>query len=204
MNKLQQLSKKNLIRPPKWVPDNTVYLVYTGSMAYGVSSDTSDMDCYGIVVPPKEMCFPHLTGEILGFGRQIQRFETWQEHHIEVPEEMNNNGRTYDFQIYSIIKFFQLAMDNNPNIVDCLFVPHTCVLHTTAVGNLIRENRKIFLHKGCWHKFKGYAFSSLHKAKFKEHKGIKKVEEFEDKHNILRSITLEQVENEMLKRKLLE
>ena len=31
----------------------------------------------------------------------------------------------------------------------------------------MRENRRIFLHKGAWHKFKGYAYSQLHKMEIK-------------------------------------
>ena len=30
-----------------------------------------------------------------------------------------------------------------------------------VVGNLVREKRKLFLHKGAWPKFKGYAYSQL-------------------------------------------
>jgi predicted nucleotidyltransferase len=53
-----------------------------GSQAYGVNTDTSDLDIYGVCIPPKEMIFPHLAGEIPGFGQQIQRFEMWQEHKV--------------------------------------------------------------------------------------------------------------------------
>ena len=54
-------------------------------------------------------------------------------------------------------------MENNPNVIDSLFTPVNCVLHSTRVGNLVRENRRLFLHKGAWPKFKGYAYSQLHK-----------------------------------------
>lgn len=70
------------LNPPGWMSDNLCYETMMGSVAYGVSSDTSDTDVYGICVPPKHMVFPHLAGEIHGFGTQIKRFETWQEHHI--------------------------------------------------------------------------------------------------------------------------
>jgi predicted nucleotidyltransferase len=149
-----------------------------GSFAYGVAGDDSDSDIYGFCIPPKEMVFPHLSGEIRGFGRQIKRFEQWQEHHI-MDEEAR---KEYDFQVYSIVKFFQLCMDNNPNMVDALFVPERCVIHSTAVGNLVRDNRKLFLHKGCWHRFRGYAYSQMHKMAIKNPKpGSKRagyVEEF--------------------------
>jgi hypothetical protein len=35
------------------------------------------------------------------------------------------------------------------------------------VGEHVRENRKLFLHKGSWFKFKGYAYSQLHKMNIK-------------------------------------
>ena len=80
-------------------------------------------------------------------------------------------GRHYDFAIFGIVKFFQLAMENNPNVIDSLFTPTTCVLHCTRVGNLVRENRRLFLHRGAWPKFKGYAYSQLHKLAIKEPTG---------------------------------
>ena len=58
-------------------------------------------------------------------------------------------------------------MENNPNVLDSLFTPVTCVLHSTRIGEMVRENRRIFLHKGSWHKFKGYAYSQLHKMDIK-------------------------------------
>ena len=79
---LQDLARKNLIHPPKWMPDNTILMMVMGSAAYGVSLDSSDLDIYGVCIPPKDMVFPHLAGEIPGFGRQIQRFEVWQEHKV--------------------------------------------------------------------------------------------------------------------------
>lgn len=149
------------VHPPSWLPDNLCYETMMGSVAYGVSSDTSDMDVYGICMPPKDVVFPHLAGEIYGFGTQIKRFESWQEHHVAALD------KSWDFQILGIVKFFQLAMENNPNIIDSLFTPRRCVLSSTAVGEYIREHRTDFLHKGSWHKFKGYAYSQLHKIDIK-------------------------------------
>jgi len=55
-------------------------------------------------------------------------------------------------------------MENNPNIIDSLFTPATCVLHATRVGTFCpRESPCVFLHKGAWPKFKGYAYAQLHK-----------------------------------------
>jgi len=42
------------------------------------------------------------------------------------------------------------------------------------IGEMVRENRKLFLHKGAWHKFKGYAYSQLHKMRTKDPHGKRK------------------------------
>ncbi len=208
MNLIQKLEEKKLINPPSWLGSNVHYLTIMGSVAYGVSSDTSDMDIYGWCMPTKELVFPHLAGEILGFGRQTKRFEQYQQHHVINPEESHvirarrcpecesdvepaqgidfigvqapgdwwckscvkgffndqievDRGREYDFTVYGIVKYFQLCMENNPNMIDSLFTPANCVLHITRVGQMVRDNRRIFLHKGAWHTFKGYAYAQL-------------------------------------------
>jgi predicted nucleotidyltransferase len=158
-SRLQMMNKKGLVHPPRWLPQNVHYEVITGSVSYGASNDSSDMDIVGVVIPPKEDIFPHLKGEIPGFGRQIKKFEQYQEHHIND----NDTGKEYDFTFYSIVKFFNLAMENNPNIVDILFTPQQCVLFASQVGQIIRDNRKIFLHKGSYQKLRGYSYAQLHK-----------------------------------------
>lgn len=162
---IKQLADQQIIRPPSFLASNVMYETYMGSYAYGVSGSASDQDVYGFAVPPKDMIFPHLAGEIPGFGRQIQRFDQYQQHHIQ------NGDDQYDLTIYNIVKYFQLCMENNPNILDSLFTPTHCVIHSTAIGNLVRENRKLFLHKGCFQKFKGYAFSQLSKAQTRKPQG---------------------------------
>jgi predicted nucleotidyltransferase len=158
------LMKRQLVTPPPHIKNSVQYEVMMGSVAYAVSSDTSDMDVYGFSIPPKEIVFPHLAGEIQGFGRQHKRFDQWQQHHIKDP----SNDQKYDLTIYNIVKYFQLCMENNPNMIDSLFVPRRCVLHSTQIGEHVREHRKEFLHKGSWHKFKGYAYSQVHKMTTKD------------------------------------
>jgi predicted nucleotidyltransferase len=171
MSTLQRLADRGLVKPPRWLAANIQYETMMGSVAYGVASDTSDVDISAWAIPPKEDIFPHLRGEIPGFGRQAKRFEQLQEHHIKEPDALGGHGRTYDFTVYGIVKYFALAIDCNPNVIDSLFTPVTCVLHSTKVGNLVRESRRLFLHRGAWPKFKGYAYSQLHKLAIKEPTG---------------------------------
>ena len=161
---IHKLQEAGLIQPPKWMPDNVLFLGYSGSVSYGISSDTSDMDCFGFCMPPKHMVFPYsVGGEIVGFGKQKERFRVWSQHHIEVKGER----KEYDFSVYNIVDFFNLAMENNPNILDVLFLPRRCILHSTPIGEHVRANRQLFLHKGAMHKFRGYLFSQLSKIKNK-------------------------------------
>ncbi len=45
-----------------WLPRNMHYITMMGSVAYGVSSDTSDVDVYSFCIPPLEELFSASTG----------------------------------------------------------------------------------------------------------------------------------------------
>jgi predicted nucleotidyltransferase len=176
---LGDLRKKGLIDPPPWMDTNTCFLAIIGSHAYGVA-DTSvrdkipDYDIYGFAVPPKVMLFKHLTGWIPGFGPEPPGFDQWQKHKV-VDEQANGGvGKEWDFQIFSIVKFFELCRGNNPNLMDVLYVPVNCVVHSTSIGNTVRESRHLFLSKQCWPRFKGYAYAQLHKMSSKKPSGKRK------------------------------
>lgn len=79
---ISQLTKRQLIRPPSWLPDNVLFEGIQGSTAYGAAVDDSDFDMVGFCVPPKDLVFPHLAGQIDGFGRQKQKFICYQKHHV--------------------------------------------------------------------------------------------------------------------------
>lgn len=174
---LNKLIKDKLISPPSWLSNNTCMLTVMGSIAYGVA-DTSgesnpDFDVYGVCIPPKEIIFPHLTGEIWGFGKYkdgvpSSYFRQWQQPHVFDQNAMGGKGREYDFQIYSIVQYVQLCSECNPNMIDSLFTHEADVLHITQIGQILRDNRQKFLHQGIFDKFKGYAYSQVKKLNTKE------------------------------------
>lgn len=171
---LTQLIERNILKRgeyPVWLQNAIHYETIMGSIAYGVNEDTSDFDVYAVCIPPKQMLFPHLAGHIPGFGKQPEIFNNWQKHHIDDPDAEGGRGRNYDFSVYSIVQFFQKCAECNPNMVDALFTPRRCVLYTSPVGELIRENRHLFLHKGAWHRFKGYAYQQMHKMQSMKREG---------------------------------
>jgi len=151
---IKTLQDKNLISPPPWLHSNSHYEVIMGSFAYGVSSDASDTDVYGFAIPPVGLIFPHKDGYLSGFDNNIPKFELYTQHHIKFSEH-----KEYDISIYNIVKYFRLCADCNPNMIDSLFVPSRCVLHMSRIGEMVRQNRKLFLSKKARHSFIGYAYS---------------------------------------------
>lgn len=184
---LQDLHERKLIDPPNFVLTNTHMLTIMGSNAYGVA-DTSvkdkipDFDIYGFCMPPKEYMFPHLRNEIPGFGTPGPTFDQWQKAHILDKDALGGKGKEWDFQIFNIVKYFNLCMENNPNMIDSMFTPENCVIHTTEVGRMVRDNRKLFLSKLAWKKFRGYAWSQMHKMQSKSYANVFK---FEKEHGIV-------------------
>ena len=179
-NIVHKLQQKGLIHPPSWLPLNTHYLTVMGSVAYGCA-DTSvkknrvaDTDLYGFAIPPRDIIFPHLAGHIIGYGTPPPSFNNWQKHHVMDEEANGGKGEEYDFSIFNIVSFFELCRQNNPNMIDSLFVREECILHCTNIGRMVRDNRKLFLSKLCWKKFRGYAMTQLKKMNDKNPKGKRK------------------------------
>jgi len=81
-----------------------------------------------------------------------------------------------------------------------LFVPRECILHTTEVGEIIRENRKMFLSKLGWNTFKGYAYSQLKRYRYiKGHNAyIEKVIAFENDSKITHDTTIDDISASIL------
>lgn len=182
----QKLMEKGLAQgAPPWLGTNVMYETIMGSHAYGVA-DTSvrdkvpDYDIYGWAFPPKEFVFKHLTGHVPGFGPEPPGFDQWQCHHMFDADALGGHGKEWDLQIFNIVKFFELCRQNNPNIIDSLFTPENCVVHCTQVGRMVRDNRRLFLSKEAWKKFRGYAHAQLKKMNDKEPSGNRR--EIVEKH----------------------
>lgn len=175
---LGDLSKKGLIQVEPFILSNTQYLAIVGSTAHGVAdtsvrSKPSDWDIQGFCIPPKDYIFPHLRNEILNFGTRGPNFHEYEKHHVFDKEAQNGVGRQYDLKIYSIVKYFDLGLSGNPNILDSLFTPEECVIHGTIAGRMVRDNRKLFVSKLVWNSFRGYAFGQLKKMTDRKAKGAR-------------------------------
>lgn len=119
------------------VPGKIIYRVIAGSHAYGTATPESDVDVRGVFLPEQKY--------ILGCM-----------HHIEQVQE--NEETVFEFR-----KFMQLASQANPNILELLFVPGLCVIQMNSVGEILRNNRQLFLSRKAFFTYTGYAHSQLHR-----------------------------------------
>lgn len=94
----------------------------------------SDLDLHGWCVHRKQVIFPHLFGVLKNFGWQGEEFEKWEKHHVFDQDALGGKGREYEFQIFSIIKFFNLLLKNNPTVIDSLFTPRVGFKVRNALG----------------------------------------------------------------------
>ena len=124
----------------EWLVPRTILYVVSGSRAYGTSRPDSDYDYKGVAVPPKSYRD--------GF---LQHFEQAE---FKIPPDG-------EATIFGIQKFFALAADCNPNVLEALWTADEDVLLCTPAGEKLRSIRKAFLSRKAVHRFRGYAMSQL-------------------------------------------
>jgi uncharacterized protein len=117
-----------------------IYEVIAGSKAYGLDLPTSDTDIRGIFMLPNE----HLLGD-------------------KKCDQINNP--TNDIVYYELNRFVHLLAQNNPNILEELFVPEDKILFMSPKMNPLYNNRLKFLTTKCKMTFGGYSISQIKKAR---------------------------------------
>jgi predicted nucleotidyltransferase len=121
----------------QWIKDSVVYLTIHGSHSYGTNIATSDMDYRGFAIPPKEYFF--------GYQKNFENY---------VQKEP-------DLTIFELRKFFRLALENNPNVLEILYTNPEHHIHINPIIESILDNKHLFLSKKAKHTFSGYAVSQL-------------------------------------------
>lgn len=127
----------------KWIDKGTILLVRHGSHAYGTNTATSDEDFKGVAIPTKEY--------FLGFSHVFEQAE------LKAPDP--------DAVIYDLRKFFVLAADCNPNIIEVLHTDPSDHMVVTPLGQKLLDNKDAFLSKKIKHTFLGYSVSQLKRIK---------------------------------------
>jgi len=123
----------------QYAKTHLLVMVLAGSRMYGTSRTDSDYDYRGVCIPPIE--------SMIG----LDKFEQ-----VEMDE---------DTVIYTTTRFFHLALQNNPNILDILFAPPSTWIVDSDDWHKIYEMRHKFLCRTALHRFGGYALSQLKRIK---------------------------------------
>ncbi len=150
----QQESIKN------YVKDNLIMLCVGGSHAYGLNTETSDIDIRGIFKDNIDM--------LLGYNKV---------------ESLENS--TNDIVIYALTKALHLIIEQNPNMQELLWVDEEEILYANETYWYLRSLRYDMLSKLAKHKYSGYAVSQLKRMKG-HNKWLNKEQEgkFDKKPNI--------------------
>lgn len=152
---LQQLKEDKSFATP-WLEERTILLSPTGSYAYGTNTPTSDRDYKGICVPPIDY--------YLGL-------EAFNEYNTTGGKNFKNTKDDIDINIIHINKFVKDAMMGVPNNIEILFVRPEDFIKVTELGEILVDNRHLFLSKAIYRKFRGYAHSQKQKMLIKNSNG---------------------------------
>lgn len=149
---------------------HTIYLGVTGSHAYGMARQTSDVDIRGVAVVPRSvrdsfyLSFDQFTSVkqtgSWGFFSEVA-INKLKKHETAGP----SSSADVDLCIFSLTKLVALAANNNPNVLELLFLDERDVLFATGKWEKIVEARDLFLSKKCRHSYTGYAMSQLKRIK---------------------------------------
>lgn len=123
---------------------NVLATMQVGSQAYNLHGPNSDIDYFSVVLPT--------TRHLLGLGN----FESWE----PTPEQV---GHGLDYKVYSVEKFVRLALQGNPNVIECLFFQPHLYHRTSPEWALLMEHRDAFLSKKVYKRFAGYAAGQMKK-----------------------------------------
>lgn len=115
---------------------------YAGSKSYGTDIETSDTDFRGIFL-----------GNRVEITTPFFNIKEWVDENEE------------DTKLFELNNFIDLACDNNPNILETLFVDKSDITISSNEYNYLRENNKMFLTKKIAYTTSAYAIQSLVKMK---------------------------------------
>jgi predicted nucleotidyltransferase len=138
---IQDAWKNRSVYDLNWLNSNTLFLTIHGSTSYGLNNVNSDIDMAGICVPPKDY--------FLGFNKSLEQIQ------MSKP----------DGAVYNIIKFCKLAIDNNPNILELLWLDPDYWIYYNSLFSKLLEIKKDFLSSKVKFTYSGYAVSQLKRIK---------------------------------------
>lgn len=125
-----------------WSQEGLILKTLGGSHAYGLQTETSDVDYRGVALPPVSW--------LVGFPPADYSSQT-----AETKTDVD------DVVVHTLQKFCTLALKGNPNVLEVLFCRDEEVVFSTQDGHDLRAMRDAFLSRAVYASLSGYAFAQL-------------------------------------------
>lgn len=130
-------------------PDNIILEGVTGSTAYGLATESSDVDIKGVYLLP--------TKTVLSIG-----FD---------PQKTTKDHTDPDWVYHEVGKFMKLVISGNPTVTELLYLNEYTKM--TPIGQMLVDNRDAFLStKAVTNAYSGYAFSQAKKLNNRTEQGL--------------------------------
>ncbi len=137
-----------LLNKQPYIEDWSIVLAYRGSIAHGMyvpgrdPNSIDDKDVHGIMIPPPEFYYG-----LKEFGSRGTK------------EIMDGE---WDIVLYELRKAVRMLLQGNPNVLGILWLKPEHYLKMTPAGQLLIDNRKLFVGKHVYNSFIGYARGQRH------------------------------------------
>jgi hypothetical protein len=131
-----QDSKYSFIQKNEHLGKHVILLGLAGSYSYGTNIDTSDIDVRGITLNQKS--------DLIG----LTQFEQYVDDNT-------------DTVIYAFNKIITLLLSCNPNTIELLGLSPEHYLYLNDIGQMLLDNKKLFLSRRAIQSFGGYADAQL-------------------------------------------
>lgn len=133
------------------VEKNKILEVNVGSFLYGTNVATSDVDRSGVFIPTISYYFG------------LDKVEECDLSFKSKLDNGRNDSDAIDRKFYEFKRFVKLSIENNPNIIEQVFVNKENIVFINDLGQALLDQRFNFLHKGLKDRFIGYAISQKKK-----------------------------------------
>ena len=164
---------------------NCIFRFCSGSRAYGLNDETSDFDYRGVFIAPLKHAFDVFHTSFVGDGTINDHLKAvakaieernWHvanerirlamvTDHADLNLSVGTVKKTNDDEeLQELRKFFKLASECNPNLIEFLYSDRL-ITHETDVWKKIKKHRDLFLSKRARYTFSGYGFAQLRKIK---------------------------------------
>lgn len=130
---------------------NTIFKARVGRPLYGLATPDSDEDFCGVFMPH--------SSQLLG----LQPINEVSQNTKDSGSDRRNTADDVDDKQYSLQKFLHLALQNNPNIIELLFVNPENTLVCSPLFQELIDNRDKIISAKVFHTFSGYAHAQKHK-----------------------------------------